>query len=44
MSKAEKEAYKARVKDLVAQGIEKEIAAVMAEVEIKYEIIKPVVY
>lgn len=43
MTKAEKEAYKARVKDLIAQGVDKEIAKVMAKVEIETGIIRPVV-
>ena len=44
MSKSEKAAYKARVKYLIGLGIEKELAEIMAKIEIEYEIIKPVVY
>lgn len=43
MSKAEREAIKARVKDLIAQGIDKEIAQVMAKAEFDCELIKVVV-
>lgn len=43
MTKAEKEAIKARVKDLVNQGIEKELAQVMAKVELETGLIKVVV-
>ncbi len=41
--KAEKEAYKARVKDLISAGVEKEVAKVLAKVELEYMLIKPVV-
>ena len=44
MTKAERKAYDARVKDLVKEGVEKELAKTMAKVEIEYGIIKPVVY
>lgn len=44
MKKAENKAYKERVKDLIAQGIEKEIAEVMAKVEVEYKLTRPVVY
>ena len=43
MTQAEKKAYTARVKDLVSQGIDKELAKVMAKVELETGIIKPVV-
>ena len=43
MTKAELEAYKARVRDYVAQGIDKEMAKVMARVDIAYGLIAPVV-
>ena len=44
MTTAEKQAYKARVRDLIAQGIDKVIAEVMAKAEIECGLIKPVVY
>lgn len=43
MTKAEKKALEARVKDLVAEGIEKELAEVMAKAELDCFLIKPVV-
>lgn len=43
MTKAEKKALEARVKDLVAEGIEKELAKVMAKAELDCFLIKPVV-
>lgn len=44
MTKAEKKAYEARVKDMIKEGVDKEIAKTLAKVEIEYGIIKPVVY
>ena len=43
MTQAERKAYTARINDLVAQGIDKELAKVMAKVEIEAQIIRPVV-
>ncbi len=43
MTKAERNAYKARVKDLTEQGIEKTIAEAMAHAELVTGIIRPVV-
>lgn len=43
MTKAEREAKKAYEKDLIAQGIDPEIAKVMASVDVSYGIVKPVV-
>lgn len=43
MTAAEKRALKARIEELIADGVDKEIAKVMAKVEIEYQIIKPVV-
>ena len=43
MTKAEKKAYTARVNDLMKQGIDKEMAKVMAKVELETRLIKPVV-
>lgn len=43
MTKAERNAYKARVKDLVDQGIDKIIAEAMAKAELTTGIIRPVV-
>ena len=40
---AEKEAKKAYKADLIAQGIDKELAEVMAKVFIECKIVKPVV-
>lgn len=44
MTKAEKEAVKARAKDLMEAGVEKMVAEAMAEAELVTGIIKPVVY
>lgn len=43
MTKAERTAKEAYKKNLIAQGINKELAEVMAKVFTGYEIIKPVV-
>ena len=43
MTAAEKKALKARIADLIAQGIDRETAKVMAKVEIEYSLITPVV-
>ena len=43
MTKAERTALNSRIKELVEQGIEKEIARVMAKTELEYGIIRPVV-
>ena len=43
MTKSEKEAIKARKNDLVKQGIDKELAEVMARVELETGLIKTVV-
>jgi len=43
MTKAERDAIKAKIKDLVNEGIDKELAEVMAKVEVEYELIRPVV-
>lgn len=43
MTKAEQRAIKAREKDLIAEGVDKEIAKVMAKVEFEYGLIKVVV-
>lgn len=43
MTKAERIAREAYKKDLIKQGIDKEVAEVMAKVFTEYEIIKPVV-
>ena len=43
MTAAEKRALKARIEELIAEGVDKEIAKVMARVEIEYKITKPVV-
>lgn len=43
MTKAERDVIKARIKDLVNEGIDKELAEVMAKVEVEYELIRPVV-
>ena len=43
MTAAEKKAVKARVEDLVKQGVDRKIAEVMAKVEIEYGIINTVV-
>ena len=44
MTKAERAAYNARVKDLVKAGVEKELAKVMAMAELTCGVIRPVVY
>ena len=43
MTKAEKNAIKARKNDLIKQGIDKELAEVMARVELQTGLIKTVV-
>lgn len=43
MTKAEQRAIKAREKDLIVQGIDKEIAKVMAKVEFETGLIKVIV-
>ena len=43
MTRAEREAKQAYEKDLIKEGIDKEIAEVMAKVFTEYEIIIPVV-
>lgn len=43
MTKAEKKAIESRAKDLMAEGIEKELAKVMAKVEFECGLIRPVV-
>lgn len=43
MTTAEKKAIKARTNDLIKKGIEKELAAVMAKVELETGLIKVVV-
>ena len=43
MTAAEKKAIKARTKDLINEGIEKEIAEVMAKVELELNLINVVV-
>lgn len=43
MTKAEREAKKAYKNDLIRQGVDKEMADIMAKVFTEYEIIKPVV-
>lgn len=43
MTKAEREAKQAYKKSLMEQGIDKELADVMAKTFIEYRIIKPVV-
>ena len=43
MTVAEKKAKKAYKEDLIKQGIDKEIAEIMAKTFIEYEIVKPVV-
>ena len=44
MKNAEREAKKAYKEDLIKQGIDKELAEVMAKTFLEYGIIKPVVY
>ena len=43
MTVAEKKAKKAYKEDLIKQGIDKELAEIMAKTFIEYEIVKPVV-
>ncbi len=43
MTKAERKAFNARVKEMIAEGVDKEMAKTLAKVEIEYGIIKPVV-
>ena len=43
MTAAEKRAIKARAQELINEGVEKEIAEVMAKVEFEYGFIKVVV-
>ena len=43
MTKAEQRAIKARERDLIAQGVDEEIAHVMAKVELETGLIKVVV-
>lgn len=43
MTTSEKKAIKTRTNDLIAQGVEKELAAVMAKVELETGLIKVVV-
>ena len=44
MTNAERETKKAYKEDLIKQGIDKELAEVMAKTFLEYGIIKPVVY
>jgi len=43
MTKAERKVFNERVKEMVAQGVDKEMAKILARVEVEYGIIKPVV-
>lgn len=43
MTVAEKKAKKAYKEDLIKQGIDKELAEIMAKTFIEYQIVKPVV-
>lgn len=43
MTVAEKRAKKAYKEDLIKQGIDKELAEIMAKTFIKYQIVRPVV-
>ena len=43
MTKAERTAKEAYKKDLIKQGIDKEVAEAMSKVFTEYEIIKPVI-
>lgn len=43
MTKAERKAIESRAKDLIKQGIDKELAKVMAKAELDCGIIRPVV-
>lgn len=43
MTKEERKAYNALVKDMIAAGIAKEMAKTLARIEIEYKIVKPVI-
>lgn len=43
MTKAEREAKKAYKNSLIEQGVDKELAEVMAKTFVEYQIVKPVV-
>lgn len=43
MTVAEKRAKKAYKEDLIKQGIDKELAEIMAKIFIEYQIVRPVV-
>lgn len=43
MTRAERETMRTYKKDLIEQGIDKEVAEVMAKTFVEYQIIKPVV-
>ena len=43
MTTAEKKAFQKRRQDLIKQGIDKDLASLMAKIDIEYGIIKPVV-
>ena len=43
MTKAERKAIESRTKDLIKEGVDKELAKVMAKVELECGLIKPVV-
>ena len=43
MTKADREAIKARTKEFIEAGVDKELAKTMAKAEFEYGIIKPVV-
>ena len=43
MTKADREAIKARTKEFIEAGVDKELAKAMAKAEFEYGIIKPVV-
>lgn len=43
MTRAERETMRAYKKDLIEQGIDKEVAEVMAKTFVEYQTIKPVV-
>lgn len=42
--KAEKEAFKARVQDLIKAGVDKQMAKIIAKAELESKVIRPVVY
>lgn len=44
MTKAERECIKGRTNELINDGIDKELAKVMAKAEFDSQLIKPVVY